>query len=41
MTIIVVFYYSKNNQLNSGFTSYKEIVTKSYPIAVNSLALFY
>jgi O-antigen/teichoic acid export membrane protein len=42
MTIIVVFYYFSKKQPNSVvvFTSYKEIVTKSYPIAVSSLALF-
>ena len=40
-TVIVWYYFSKNKvDASSSITSYKEIITKSYPIAVSGMALF-
>jgi O-antigen/teichoic acid export membrane protein len=40
-TVIVYYYFSKNHVVNTGApTSYKEIVVKSYPIAISGMALF-
>ena len=40
-TLVVYYYFSRNQEVSASVpTSYKEIVTRSYPIAISGMALF-